>query len=405
MQDREGTLDIAAGSVDELLTRLDDPAFYAGDPFPTYARLRRDAPIAWNPGLGYWVASRHAEVVEISKDVERFCSGRGVLTFEIGVDYPAPPTMMHTDPPEHTRYRNLVWPGFSPPRMRVLEPRVRERARTLIGRIEAGVAFDVVEGIAIEYPLMIIAELLGVPDDAWPRFYEWSEASIPQDDGRSEDDRAAARAEMQRFLMESTLARRGDPRDDLVSVLANAEVNGERLSDDELLMFLNQLLVAGNETVRNTISSGMWALAHRPDQWRRLVGDPSLVPRAVEEWLRWSSAVISFMRTAIVDTELAGQAIRAGDPVLMLYASANRDEAVFGPTAGAFDAGRNPNPHVAFGFGAHFCVGAALARMEARVLLEELLARFTTIEPAGAISRSHSSVIAGITHAPLTLGV
>ena len=391
--------------IEELVARLDDPAFYAGDPFPTYARLRAEAPVAWNPSLGYWVASRHSEVLEVSKRHDLFCARKGILTFEIGVEYPTPPTMMHTDPPEHTRYRRLVLPGFSPPQMRALEPRVRERAASLVDRIAPGVPFDVVETIAIEYPLMIIAELLGIPDDDWQRFHEWSEASIPQDDGRGEDERAAARAEMQHFLMDATLARRGDPRDDLVSVLANVEVDGESLTDDELLMFLNQLLVAGNETVRNTISGGMWALAERPDQWRRLVDDRSLVPSAVEEWLRWTTAVISFMRTATVDTQLGGQAIRAGDPVLMLYASANRDEDVFGPNADDFDVGRDPNPHVAFGFGAHFCIGAALARLEARVLLEELLERFTTLGPAGEVERLHSGVIAGVTAAPLVLGV
>lgn len=390
------------------LARLDDPDFYAGDPFPLYERLRREAPVVWNPDPGYWALSRHAEVMEVSKDAERFCSGKGILTFEIGVEYPSPPTMMHTDPPEHTRYRTLVWPAFAPSRMRALEPRIRQRAVGLIDRITSGEAFDVVETVAIEYPLMIIAELLGIPDEDWPRFYEWSEASIPQDDGLTEAQRAEARAEMQRYLMEVTTARRGDPRDDLVSVLANVEIadaeeGSESLTDDELIMFLNQLLVAGNETVRNTISAGMWAFAESPEQWRRLADDRSLVPSSVEEWLRWTTAVIAFMRTATVDTTLGGVEIAAGDPVLMLYASANRDETVFGTDADRFDVGRSPNPHVAFGFGTHFCIGAALARMEARILLEELLARFPTIAPAGEIQRSHSNVIAGVTAAPVVL--
>jgi cytochrome P450 len=166
-------------------------------------------------------------------------------------------------------------------------------------------------------------------------------------------------------------------------------------------MFLNQLLVAGNETTRNTISGGLVELSQRPDQWARLREDPTLVPTAVEEILRWTTVVISFMRTATRDTEVGGQAVDAGDPVLMLYASANRDEAEFGPTADKFDVTRHPNHHLAFGFGAHFCIGAALARLEIRILLEELLGRFAAIEPAGEVNRSPSDIIAGVTSAPL----
>jgi cytochrome P450 len=166
-------------------------------------------------------------------------------------------------------------------------------------------------------------------------------------------------------------------------------------------MFLVQLLVAGNETTRNMISGGLVALADRPADWERLRRDRALVPTAVEEMLRWTSPVVSFMRTATHDTELSGQAIREGEPVLMLYASANRDERQFGPTADRFDIGRDPNHHVAFGFGAHFCIGATLARIEARVLLEELLDRFDAVEPAGDVERSSSAVIAGVKRAPL----
>ena len=184
-------------------------------------------------------------------------------------------------------------------------------------------------------------------------------------------------------------------------MLANVEVDGENLSDAELVMFLNQLLVAGNETTRNMVSGGMWAFAQHPDQWQRLVDDRSLVPSTVEEWLRWTTSVIAFMRTATADTVVGGTAIAAGDPLLLLYASANRDEAEFGPTADRFDIGRQPNHHVAFGFGAHFCIGAALARLEGRALLDALLDRFTTVEPAGEIERTPSSIIAGVRSAPL----
>jgi cytochrome P450 len=201
---------------------------------------------------------------------------------------------------------------------------------------------------------------------------------------------------MRAYFFEVIGRKRSEPREDLISVLA-----AEDLSDDELYMFLNQLLVAGNETTRNTISGGLWALAEQPDQWQRLVEDRSLLPSAVEEILRWTTAVIAFMRTATRDTTLGGVEIAAHDPVLMLYSSANRDEAQFGPTADRFDVGREPNNHLAFGFGAHFCIGAALARLEVRLVLEELLARFHTLEPAGEVSYSPSDIIAGVTSAPL----
>jgi cholest-4-en-3-one 26-monooxygenase len=186
-------------------------------------------------------------------------------------------------------------------------------------------------------------------------------------------------------------------------VLAQVEIEGRRLSDAELTMFLVQLLVAGNETTRNMISGGLVALAERPADWERLRGDRSLVPTAVEEMLRWTTPVVSFMRTATRDTELGGQAVSEGDPVLMLYASANRDERQFGPAADRFDIARDPNHHVAFGFGTHFCIGAALARIEGRALLEQLLDRFATVELAGEVERSRSSVIAGVKRAPLVM--
>lgn len=388
------------GAVSALVAALDDESLYAGDPFPLYARLRREAPVAWNSDLGYWAVSRHADVVAVSRDSERFCSAKGILTFEIGVEYPTPPTMMHTDPPEHTRYRKLVQPGFAPSVIRALEPAVRERAVGLVAALEPGEAVDFVPAVSVPFPLMIISELLGVGDD-WPRFFEWSEASIPGASPMTPEERAQLMAEMQAYLLEMTRARRGDPRDDLVSVLANVEIDGENLTDAELVMFLNQLLVAGNETTRNMVSGGMWAFAQHPDQWKRLVDDRSLVQSTVEEWLRWTTSVIAFMRTATQDTVVGDTPIAAGDPLLLLYASANRDELEFGPTADRFDIGRQPNHHVAFGFGAHFCIGAALARLEGRALLDALLDRFTVVEPAGEIERTPSSIIAGVRSAPL----
>jgi cytochrome P450 len=384
-----------------LTDPLIEDAFYAGDPFPQYARLRDEAPVAWNDTKGFWAVSRWDDVMAVSTDPETFCSGRGILVMEIGASYDSPPTMMHTDPPEHTVYRKLVQPGFAPGRMRALEDDVRRRAKPLVDTIEPGRPMDFVETVSVPFPLYIISALLGMPDEDWQRFFEWSEAVIPGATDWAEEKRAALQADMHETLLATTVARRADPRDDLISVLAQVEIDGRRLSDAELTMFLVQLLVAGNETTRNMISGGLVALADRPADWERLRGDRSLVPAAVEEMLRWTSPVISFMRTATRDTGLGGQSVRAGDAVLMLYASANRDDRQFGPTADRFDIGRTPNQHVAFGFGTHFCIGATLARIEARVLLEELLNRFETVERAGDVERSHSAVIAGVKHAPL----
>jgi cytochrome P450 len=278
---------------------------------------------------------------------------------------------------------------------------VRTRARALLADLEPGVARDVVDPITVPFPLQIIAELLGIPDDEWPRFHLWSEAVIPGATDWPDDERQALQVEMVTYLVGEAKARRDAPRDDLISVLAAAEVDGERLTDDELAMFLVQLLVAGNETSRNMLSGGLVALAGHTDQWQALRDDRRLVATAVEEFLRWTTPVVYFMRTATRDVEMRDARIRAGEPVVLLYASANRDDDEFGPSADRFDVARHPNRHIAFGFGPHFCIGAALARLEGRVLLEELLDRFARVEAAGPVERTASPVIAGIQHAPL----
>jgi cytochrome P450 len=393
----------------DLTAPLLDPEFYAGDPFPLYARLRKEAPVARNDTLGFWVASRHADVVTVSRDPATYCSGRGIMVFEIGSEYATPPTMMHTDPPDHTRYRNLVQPGFRPSFMRALEDGVRARTVALVDRIEPGRPVDIVSEVAVPLPLQVISDLLGVPEEEWPRFFRWSEAVIPGATDWPEEERMALSGEMVEYLLAAAADRRASPGDDIISELGAAEVDGDRLTDAELAMFLVQLLVAGNETTRNTMSGGLLGFAGAPGEWEALRARvassvPRAIPLAVEEMLRWTTPVVAFMRTTTTATELGGQPLAAGDPVLMLYASANRDESVFGPTADRFDPARDPNPHVAFGFGPHFCIGAVLARLEGRILLEELLARFSSVESAGPVVRTASPVIAGVRSAPLVFG-
>ena len=393
----------------ELTAPLLDPEFYAGDPFPLYARLRAEAPVARSEAGGFWVASRHAEVVAISRDPETFCSGKGILTMEIGAEYPTPPTMMHTDPPDHDRYRNLVQPGFRPTFMRALEDGIRARTVTLVDQIEAGVPIDIVPELAVPLPLQVISDLLGVPEEEWPRFFRWSEAVIPGATDWPEEERMALSGEMLTYLLAAAADRRANPRDDIISELGAAEVDGDRLTDAELGMFLVQLLVAGNETTRNMMSGGLVGLASSPGEWeslrhRHATSVPRALPLAIEEMLRWTTPVVAFMRTTTRPVELGGERLGADQPVLMLYASANRDESAFGPTADRFDAVRDPNPHVAFGFGAHFCIGAVLARLEGRILLEELLGRFSSVKVAGPVVRTASPVIAGVRSAPLVFG-
>ncbi len=384
-----------------LAAGLTDPSLYAGDPFPLYARLRAEAPVAWNAEHGFWALTTHPEVQHAGADPQTFCSRQGILVQEIGVEHATPPTMMHTDPPAHTRYRRLVQPGFKPTVVRDLEAAVRDHARRLIDEIEPGVPVDLLPALSVPFPLQVICHLLGVDGGEWPRFYEWSEAVIPGAVDWPPEKIAALQLEMWQFLVGTAKARRAAPRDDVISAIATAAVDGDELTDDELAMFLVQLLVAGNETTRNLLSGGLLALADEPAQWARLRDDRALVPTAVEELLRWTTPVISFLRTATRDVELRGQLVAAGEPVLLVYASANRDEAVFGDSAGRLDVGRDPNPQLSFGFGPHFCLGAALARLEGRVVLDALLDRFSAIEPAGPVERAPSPVIAGIREAPV----
>jgi cytochrome P450 len=285
--------------------------------------------------------------------------------------------------------------------VRALEPVVRARTKALVDRFEDDTPTDVVALLSVPLPLQVISEILGVPDDEWERCYEWSEAVIPGATDWPEERRAQLMADMVGYLVGAAKDRRARPRHDVLTQLAQVEIDGERLSDDELGMFLVQLLVAGNETTRDLISSGLLAFADHPGQWGRVRADRSLVPGAVEEMLRWSSPVVSFLRTATRPTEVRGVAVAEGEPVLMLFASANRDEDAFGPSAGAFDVGRQPNPHLAFGQGSHFCLGAALARLEGRVVLDALLERFSDVERAGDVERSPSSVVTGIRRADL----
>ncbi len=387
----------------DLTGPLTDPRFYAGDPHPRFARLRAEAPVAWNDELGFWAVTRHADLLAVSRDPVTFCSGQGILLRDIGAELPETPgALLYVDPPDHTRYRKLVQPAFSPSRTRAMEAPIRQRFRDRLDQLPVGEPIDIVPELAVPVPLFVIADLLGVPESDWPSFQRWTDALIALATEESEEYFAIA-GEMAVYFLDVIAQRREDPQDDLVSFLATVEVDGDRLDDGELMMFCGQLLVAGNETTRNLLSGTVTALAEHADQWERLVADPDIHATAVEELLRWTTPVTGFCRTATVDAEVGGQAVAAGEALLLLYAAANRDETVFGPTAGVLDLTRDPNPQVAFGFGTHFCIGAALARLEGRIALEELTARYRRIELAGPVQRLESTVISGTTSAPVVL--
>ena len=293
--------------------------------------------------------------------------------------------------------------AFTPGATLQLETMVRAIARECLDAIEPGSVTDLVEALAVPLPMFVIAEMLGVPRSDRPQFRRWSDSMIEAGGGKRTPATDAMLGEMLGYFAGVLAERRRAPKDDLVSTLARAEIEGEELTDPAILMFCITLLAAGNETTRNLISGGSLLLARNPDERRRILADRSLLPNAIEEMLRWWTPVQSFIRTATSDTELRGKRIAAGDVLLLLYASANRDEEVWGDDADRFDVGRDhaKKRHLAFGFGEHLCLGAPLARMEARVLFEELLGCFPHFELAGEPELLHSRLMNGVENLPV----
>jgi cholest-4-en-3-one 26-monooxygenase len=394
------------------LTEIDltnPDSFVEAYPHEAFKRLRREAPIYKHPDEdGYFYAlTRYEDVVAVSQDAQTFSSARGtnipVMRDEQGLAL-LQMLMLNMDPPRHTKYRRLVSAGFTPAMIRKLEPHVREMTDRIIDNVAARGECDFVTEIAAELPLQAIAELIGVPLEDRHKIFEWSNRLIGFDDpeyGNSTEGGREAATQMFMYANELATTRRAQPQQDLVSVLMDAEVDGERLSEPEFDAFFLLLAVAGNETTRNAISGGMLALFEHPEQRARLAADPSLMPSAIEEILRWVAPVMYFRRTALRDAELRGTPIREGDRVVLYYGSANRDEEVF-PDGDVFDVGRSPNQHLSFGAGGpHFCLGASLARLEMRMMFEQVLARLPDIELAGPAPRLRSNFINGIKHMPV----
>ena len=390
---------------------LDSTVFADRVPHEWFAFLRQNAPVWWQEekdGPGFWAVTTHAEATLVNRDYEHFSSARKAsYLWDMSEDDLAQQQliMLNMDPPLHTRYRRLVNKGFTPRMVNQLHERIHVATDAIIDNvIETGSA-DFVTDIAAELPLVVIAELLGVPNDDRHRMFDWSNRMIGSDDPEYQTaGEAAQMASMELYAYASELfaKKRIDPHDDLMSVLTQVDIEGEQLSSFELELFFLLLTVAGNETTRNLISGAMAAFFEHPEQWEKLRADRSLLPDAVEEMLRFVTPVMNFRRQTTSAFELGGQQIEADTKVVFFHISANRDEQVFANPQ-TFDITRNPNPHIAFGGGGpHFCLGANLARMEIRVMFEHLLDRLPDMELAGDVQRLQSAFISGVKHIPIT---
>jgi cholest-4-en-3-one 26-monooxygenase len=398
----------------------DSATFERGIPHEYFSWLREHEPVHWQPPgeirpnvadlmqveqRGYWALTRHEHVIEVSLDQERFSSERGTV---IATDMPDERVaqlrlwMINQDAPNHTKLRKLVNKGFTKRMIDNMQAHIDKLSSEIVDGIARKGECDFVASIASELPLLVIAELVGCPLEDRVKLFRWSNQLIGFEDPDFADEAGATDAMGEMFEYAGHLAakRRSDPRNDLTSVLVNAEVDGERLGELGFNMFFVLLILAGNETTRNAISGGMLALSENRKQWQALLDDRSLLPTATEEILRYVSPVITMRRTATCDTEIAGQPIRENDKVVMFYPAANRDEDVF-ENPNEFDVSRDPNPHLAFGWGPHFCLGASLARGEIRGIFAELLARLPDIEVCGPVRRLRSSAVNSIKSMPV----
>lgn len=404
------------------LTDLD--RFANGFPHHIFTRLRREAPVWFHPptehtpgGEGFWVLTRHADICEAAHDAATFSSHRGgprtdggTLIEDLPSGFAAGVLLNMMDDPRHRHFRRLATPSVSPRALARLEDELARRTTAILDAVAERGACDLVVDVATELPLQAIAHLLGIPQDDRHQLFTWATATLDYDDrelGQTSDKVRAAQAELFRYGTELIAEKRRKPGDDMLSAVVHGRIPAgtgehadEPLAELELQMFFNLLIAAGSETTRNSIAAGVKALIENPDQWQALRADRTLLSTAVEEMLRWASSTPYNRRTATRDVELRGQKIRAGDKVTLWWASANRDEDVF-PDPFRFDVRRQPNPHLTFGYGNHFCLGAALARTEMRLVFAGLLDRFAEIHLDGPIEWTRSNKHTGVRHMPV----
>jgi cytochrome P450 len=396
-------LDLASVDLFDMAWRADGP------PHALFGRMRAEAPVHWNPfpdGTGCWSVTRHADIAAISRDTETFSSQRGgiflhpdqVLPLDVMTNM-----LLYMDPPGHTRYRLILQKAFTPHTVATLEDGIRARVTKTIDRFAADGRCDLVDDLAIPVPLGVLTELMGVPESDIPRFFDWTERVEASQRDPEPNTGAEVFGEMVTYIYEQIQRQAAEGNaDSLVMKMKTASVDGEQLTDLEIVTFFGLLAFAGNDTTRNTAATGLLALLEHPEALQELYENPALIDGAVEEILRWTCVVQWFARTATRDTELGGQAIREGDRVVMWYGSASRDEALFSDPD-RFDIHRRKSDHKAFGGGGrHFCLGAGLARLELRIVLEEVLRRLRDLQLAGDVVRLPSNWAHGLVHLPAT---
>lgn len=391
-----------------------------GVPHATFARLRREDPVHWTPetdGSGFWSITTYEHALHVSRDVDTYTSAQGIRLEEMDAEeHAARKTMMEMDPPEHTRYRRLVNRGFTRRTVESYEQPIRSLAAEVVERALHNDHFDFVHEIAEELPMRMLGKLLGTSDEHGRQLVTWGDALLGNTDPDFTDYpvdlvdtdafrmvpfRSPAAIEIFSFAQEQAEQRRRCPRDDIIGQLLEPAIDGVPLTDHEFNNFFTLLVAAGNDTTRYTITHGVWTMMNHPQLWQGLRDHPELMPKAVEEVLRTSAVTMHFRRTATADTELGGKQIRAGDKVAMWFNSANHDEEGFEHPF-RFDMNRHKNDHMAFGRnGPHLCLGAWLARMEVRLVFEELMKRIDRLELAGDIAHLRSNFIAGIKRMPV----
>jgi cholest-4-en-3-one 26-monooxygenase len=392
-----------------------DPDMYADRlPMDEFAELRRTAPVWWNrkprgvggfDDEGYWVVTRHADVVAVSRDNDNYSTweNTAIIRHQDGASREQIElqrfVMLNIDPPQHTKLRGIVSRGFTPRAINNLRSALSARAERIVADAIASGSGDFVTDVAAELPLQAIAELVGVPQDDRRKVFDWSNDMVGYDDPEYVGDPAAAAAELVGYAMVMAEDRRQCPRDDIVTKLVNAQVDGGELSSDEFGFFVILLAVAGNETTRNAISHGMHAFLENPGQWELFKAERP--DTAADEIVRWATPVTVFQRTALADTTLGGQRIAAGQRVGLFYRSANFDEEVFDHPE-RFDIRRSPNPHLGFGgSGAHFCLGASLARLEIDLIFNAIADHMPGIRLAGEPRRLRSGWLNGMKRLPV----
>lgn len=404
------------------LTDLD--IFANGTPHQVFEELRNDDPLHWHAptehtpdGEGFWNLTRHDDVTWAAREAELFSSvsgggrdGGGTLIEDLPLGWAAGVLFNMTDDPRHHHIRRLLTPSLTARKLRDMEVDLARRCDAILDQAVESGSCDLLVDIAAELPVQAIASLMGVPQDDRHKFLEWADATLDYDDrelGAASERSQQAAAEMFNYGGDLLAEKARCPADDMLSIIATADLDdaacpGGPLPELEQQMFFSLLVSAGSDTTRNSITAGLLALMEQPEQWQLLVEQPELVPTAVEEMLRWASSTVYNRRTATTTIERHGATIHAGDKVLLWWASANFDEQVFSNPY-QFDVQRDPNPHVAFGLGPHFCIGANLARLEMRLILSGLLERVHAMEVTGPVVRLRSNKHSGYRHVPVRL--